>query len=121
MKKALVPVLLATVALALSGCSSQLSTAETCLQFKGLLKVYGAPDNGSGTAVQKLAGIKAYSAQLEDLAGKASDDLKADLAKVAEASKAAADDDTAKMDAIAKDPSYEAAAVHIQSVCKISN
>lgn len=129
MKKtaAIAPALLVTAALTLSGCSAQLSQADTCKQLKSIMDISKSAGSSSSTDSQKLDAAKAMVGQIKDLSGKASDDLKGDLGLFSDFAGKALQAMENKDAAAAKDltnavsrDQYKSATDHISSVCKVT-
>jgi hypothetical protein len=94
LKKLVAIVLAASGLLAMTACTPQLSTSETCVELRAITK--GMPDDPSDEET------KAALKDMEKLAGRASDTLKGTIQDVAfanlERMKPAGEQDTAKID-----------------------
>lgn len=94
MKKLAAIVLAASAVMAMTGCTPQLSTSETCVELRAI--VSGVPSSPSEDEQKEVA------AALDKLSGRASDTLKEVIRDVAfmtgERLKPTEEQDTAKMD-----------------------
>jgi type IV secretory pathway TrbL component len=104
----LVPALLTTAALGLSGCSAQLSAKDSCDQFQSIQKSMST--FGSSPSSSQVHGV---AEQMGTLAQKASEDTKKDLAAIAGALQGYADGDKSALD----NSKVSSAVEHLQSVC----
>jgi hypothetical protein len=108
----LVPALLTAAALGLSGCSAQLSTKDSCAQFLSIEK--NVSTLGGSPSPTQVSGV---ASQMGTLAQKASDDVKKDIAALADGLEGYANGDKSALST----SKVSGAVTHLQSVCGAGN
>jgi outer membrane lipoprotein-sorting protein len=104
----LVPALLTAAALGLSGCSAQLSTKDSCAQYQSIEK--NVSTLGGTPSSSQVSGV---ASQMGTLAQKSSDDVKKDIAAIAEGLEGYANGDQSALST----SKVSGAVSHLHTVC----